>query len=64
MSLPTSRKSVETLRNSLQAKAKSEPSYRFYSCGTRFIERTFFEKRIAAAGPMPEWRAWMRSVLR
>jgi RNA-directed DNA polymerase len=31
MSLPTSRNSVETLRNSLQAKAKSEPSYRFYS---------------------------------
>jgi group II intron reverse transcriptase/maturase len=31
MSLPTSRKSVETLRNSLQAKAKSEPGYRFYS---------------------------------
>lgn len=31
MSLPTSRISVETLRNSLQAKAKSEPSYRFYS---------------------------------
>lgn len=31
MSLTTSRDSVETLRNSLQAKAKSEPSYRFYS---------------------------------
>src|SRR5215510_12115626 len=31
MSLSTSRKSVEKLQSSLQAKAKSEPSYRFYS---------------------------------
>ena len=31
VSLSTSRKSVEKLQNSLQAKAKSEPSYRFYS---------------------------------
>lgn len=31
MSLPTSRNSVEKLQSSLQAKAKSEPSYRFYS---------------------------------
>ena len=31
VSLSTSRKSVEKLQSSLQAKAKSEPSYRFYS---------------------------------
>jgi RNA-directed DNA polymerase len=31
VSLPTSRNSVEKLQSSLQAKAKSEPSYRFYS---------------------------------
>lgn len=31
MSLSTSRKSVEKLQSSLQAKAKSEPGYRFYS---------------------------------
>src|ERR1700761_7843057 len=31
VSLSTSRKSVEKLQNSLQAKAKSEPSFRFYS---------------------------------
>ena len=31
MSLSTSRISVEKLQSSLQAKAKSEPSYRFYS---------------------------------
>ena len=31
MSLSTSRKSVEKLQSSLQAKAKLEPSYRFYS---------------------------------
>lgn len=31
VSLSTSRKTVETLQSSLQAKAKSEPSYRFYS---------------------------------
>jgi RNA-directed DNA polymerase len=31
VSLSTSRKSVEKLQSSLQAKAKSEPNYRFYS---------------------------------
>ncbi|MHB8564614.1 MAG: hypothetical protein ACYDDA_11860 [Acidiferrobacteraceae bacterium] len=31
MSLSTSRKSVEMLQSSLQAKAKSEPAFRFYS---------------------------------
>lgn len=35
MSLSTSRKSVEKLQSSLQAKAKSEPSYRFYSLGDK-----------------------------
>jgi RNA-directed DNA polymerase len=31
MSLPTARDTVRTLQSSLQAKAKAEPAYRFYS---------------------------------
>jgi hypothetical protein len=54
MSLPTSRKSVETLRNSLQAKAKSEPSYRFYSLWDKVcredVLREAFRRSRANAG--------------
>jgi hypothetical protein len=39
VSLSTSRKSVEKLQSSLQAKAKSEPSYRFYNLWDK-IRRT------------------------
>lgn len=50
VSLSTSRKSVQKLKNSLQAKARSEISYRLYSLWhTRSAETTCSEKHIGAA---------------
>ena len=39
MSLPTLRNSVQTLQKALQAKAKAEPSYRFYSLWDKVYRR-------------------------
>jgi RNA-directed DNA polymerase len=56
VSLSTSRKSVEKLQNSLQAKAKSEPSYRFYSlwdkvCREDVLREAFRRSRANAGAP-------------
>jgi len=56
VSLPTSRKSVEKLQSSLQAKAKSEPSYRFYSlwdkiCRTDVLQEAYRRSRANAGAP-------------
>lgn len=56
MSLTTSRKSVEKLQSSLQAKAKSEPSYRFYSlwdkiCREDVLREAYRRSRINAGAP-------------
>ena len=56
MSLPTSRKSVEKLQSSLQAKAKSEPSYRFYSlwdkvCRVDVLREAYRRSRANAGAP-------------
>ncbi len=56
MSLPTSRKSVEKLQSSLQAKAKSEPSYRFYSlwdkiCRADVLQEAYRRSRANAGAP-------------
>ena len=39
MSLPTLRNSVQTLQMTLQAKAKAEPGYRFYSLWDKVCRR-------------------------
>ena len=56
MSLSTSRLSVEKLRNSLQAKAKLEPSYRFYSlwdkiCREDVLREAYRRSRANAGAP-------------
>ena len=56
MSLTTSRKSVEKLQSSLQAKAKSEPSYRFYSlwdkiCREDVLREAYRRSRANAGAP-------------
>ena len=56
MSLSTSRKSVEKLQSSLQAKAKSEPSYRFYSLWDKIwredvLPEAYRRSRINARAP-------------
>jgi RNA-directed DNA polymerase len=56
VSLPTSRKSVEKLQSSLQAKAKSEPSYRFYSlwdkiCRVDVLQEAYRRSRANAGAP-------------
>jgi group II intron reverse transcriptase/maturase len=56
MSLSTSRLSVEKLQNSLQAKAKLEPSYRFYSlwdkiCREDVLREAYRRSRANAGAP-------------
>ena len=56
MNLLTSRTSVEKLQNSLQAKAKSEPSYRFYSlwdkiCREDVLQEAYRRSRANAGAP-------------
>ena len=56
MSLSTSRLSVEKLQNSLQAKAKLEPSYRFYSlwdkiCREDVLRDAYRRSRANAGAP-------------
>ncbi|MGH8338008.1 MAG: reverse transcriptase domain-containing protein, partial [Gammaproteobacteria bacterium] len=56
MSLSTSRLSVEKLQNSLQAKAKLEPSYRFYSlwdkvCREDVLREAYRRSRSNAGAP-------------
>jgi RNA-directed DNA polymerase len=56
MSLSTSRLSVEQLQNSLQAKAKLEPSYRFYSlwdkiCREDVLREAYRRSRANAGAP-------------
>lgn len=56
VSLSTSRKSVEKLQNSLQAKAKSEPNYRFYSLWDKVyredvLQEAFRRSRANAGAP-------------
>ncbi len=56
MSLSTSHKSVEKLQNSLQAKAKSEPSCRFYSLWDKvyredLLREAFRRSRANAGAP-------------
>lgn len=56
MSLTTSRLSVEKLQNSLQAKAKLEPSYRFYSlwdkiCRQDVLREAYRRSRANAGAP-------------
>jgi RNA-directed DNA polymerase len=56
VSLTTSRKSVEKLQSSLQAKAKSEPSYRFYSlwdkiCREDVLREAYRRSRANAGAP-------------
>jgi group II intron reverse transcriptase/maturase len=56
VSLSTSRLSVEKLRNSLQAKAKLEPSYRFYSlwdkiCREDVLREAYRRSRANAGAP-------------
>ena len=56
MSLTTSRLSVEKLQNSLQAKAKLEPSYRFYSlwdkvCREDVLREAYRRSRANAGAP-------------
>lgn len=61
MSLSTSRKSVEKLQNSLQAKAKSEPSYRFYSLWDKVYREDVLREAFRRSRPMPvhrEWTGW------
>jgi group II intron reverse transcriptase/maturase len=56
VSLTTSRYSVEKLQSSLQAKAKSEPSYRFYSlwdkiCRADVLQEAYRRSRANAGAP-------------
>jgi RNA-directed DNA polymerase len=56
VSLPTSLHSVEKLQSSLQAKAKSEPSYRFYSlwdkvCREDVLREAYRRSRANAGAP-------------
>jgi retron-type reverse transcriptase len=56
MSLSTSRYSVEKLQSSLQAKAKSEPNYRFYSlwdkiCRSDVLREAYRRSRANAGAP-------------
>ena len=56
MSLSTSRNSVEKLQSSLQAKAKSDRSYRFYSlwdkiCRTDVLQEAYRRSRANAGAP-------------
>lgn len=56
MSLPTSLNSVEKLQSSLQAKAKSDPNYRFYSlwdkvCREDILREAYRRSRANAGAP-------------
>ena len=52
MSLPTPMNTVEKLQTSLQAKAKAEPAFRFYSLWDKVCRKMSLLKPTDVAAPM------------